>query len=185
MRTFTALMLGMAIGAVGLFVLLNNQDSTRNTFSLPRTPDLRVEATPSDLSRGQAAGLRVINSGDGTISILDITINDRPECTTAPPSWYSSKKLTDQQIHKLWFHQFDQKVMSAITSAVSGMDSKGVITLNTQSDPAAEVAAVLDSAGSIILKTGDGQGWRLWGCNTIVKATIDTDHGSATFRFNN
>jgi hypothetical protein len=181
MRTFTALALGIVMGAVGLFVLLSNQDSTSDTLKLPRTPDLRVEAIPSDLARGQATALRVINSGDETISILDININDRPECTTPPPPWYSSKNLTDQQIHKLWFHQIDPKVMGAMSG--ENRDSKGVIILNTQRD--SDFSNILDSAGSIILKIGDGQGWRLWGCNNIIKATIDTDHGSATFRFGN
>jgi hypothetical protein len=118
-------------------------------------------------SRSPSGILRVTNTGSSPTTILDVIINDRMECSIIDDYHIIhygklDETLTNDDWHKIWVYRPGYPYGSAGTPAA--------------------FSAFRKSLRPVELKVGDTANW-FTRCNSIVRATITTNKGSASYSF--
>lgn len=101
--------------------------------------------------------LLIRNIGENPVTIYDLIVNGRAECSTSMSS-FVSKDLTDEEKHITWVTSGDQNLN--LTSADTQMLKR------------------------IVLKTGDFHMW-LSPCASIVLVKVKTDSGISEYKLEN
>jgi len=118
--------------------------------------DLNLEVTSERLQ--SASVLRIRNIGPETVTVLDISINNRNECSTLPPFFANLpklKKYDEKGLHMLWVYA--PPSLESLLETPEKMKPRE-------------------------LKVGDSNDWPV-PCNSIVRVDISTDKGSSFYSF--
>lgn len=124
--------------------------------------DVELEATTRPIM-GVVSQLSLKNIGSKPIVITDIMINDRQDCSRQRA--YDNERevfaiYNNDEIHKLWLHNV--RVPADMTNPTKKKDINGL--------------------NAISLDIGDSYSV-VSPCTSIVRASVDTDQGLATYSF--
>jgi hypothetical protein len=145
------------------------------------------------VTKSEGGALTISNVGKSKIEILDITVNDRSDCTMVGMDFLFEvaserdvgliKLKAEMQdaserdpalLHRMWF-QYKTNSMMAIV--IAGVFGNKLAERGGGKDFATQIAN-----RKFVLDVGDEETWRQ-GCQ-IVRATVNTDRGTQTYTWN-
>jgi hypothetical protein len=160
-----------AMGSAGTIVLLVLFAGLKSSSSL----DIEVRWNKPYFT--PRATLHITNVGTTPTTILDVLLNDRIECSTVEPHVIKlfadlDNPVTPDGAHKMWVYTGDETLGSLLYHHH-----------HVTKKSAAVLRYYRESLRPVELKTGDSFHWSI-SCNTgIVRATITTNKGSASYSF--